>query len=383
MLLFVNATTLVKGGALQVASTLYRELGSMGLVECQWIVSPQLNAELMTTVQGNSPRRPPIVLPESPARSLAARTRLIQLETSLRPKAVLTVFGPAYVNFRAPHLMGVADGWVTHATGQTYKCLPTWQERLRMRALVAYKTYWYKKASKWVVEAEVARQGAAARFGAALDDIVVIPNGCSPSFLRFVGTRREFPVGRKRILCMSAYYPHKQLESVPIVAKHLRAFAPDERFEFVLTLPERDPATLKIMSLALNLGVRDMVTNIGPVPVGDVANVYQTCDILFLPSAIETFSSNYPEAMAMGLPIVTTDYFFSRDVCRDAASYFADGDWEGAARAVLDVTSGREQWEAAQTRGYDRVRQFERPEARSLLYEKTVLELLRFGHLAR
>lgn len=37
---------------------------------------------------------------------------------------------------------------------------------------------------------------------------------------------------------------------------------------------------------------------------------------------LECFSANYPEAMKMNLPILTSDLSFAREVCGEAALYF-------------------------------------------------------------
>ena len=56
-----------------------------------------------------------------------------------------------------------------------------------------------------------------------------------------------------------------------------------------------------------------------------------------MPTLLETSSATYPEAMAMGLPIVTTDLDFARDVCGPAARYFTALSAVGAAEAIAPL----------------------------------------------
>jgi glycosyltransferase involved in cell wall biosynthesis len=49
---------------------------------------------------------------------------------------------------------------------------------------------------------------------------------------------------------------------------------------------------------------------------------------------LETFSANYPEAMAQGKPIVTTDLDFAHDICDDAALYYSPRNASAAAECI-------------------------------------------------
>ena len=43
---------------------------------------------------------------------------------------------------------------------------------------------------------------------------------------------------------------------------------------------------------------------------------------MFLPTLMDIFSANYPEAMRMEVPIATSDLGFAHGLCGDAAEYF-------------------------------------------------------------
>ena len=116
-----------------------------------------------------------------------------------------------------------------------------------------------------------------------------------------------------KILYISAYYVHKNFECLPYVAEKIKEERPDLKFRFVITLPEEMPETKSIFRVAKSLGVEDNIETRGAVAVADAVKLYEECSMAFIPALLETFSATYPEAMAAGLPIVASDYDFSKN----------------------------------------------------------------------
>ena len=125
---------------------------------------------------------------------------------------------------------------------------------------------------------------------------------------------------------------------------HIRAMNAQLDFEFVLTLPPDDSGLKQIIDKAKLLGVEEHICNIGTVRVSDGPDVYERCHISFLPSLLETFSANYPEAMAMKRPIVTTDLGFAHDACKDAALYYEPRNAKAAAEKILMLVNSTDLW---------------------------------------
>ena len=92
--------------------------------------------------------------------------------------------------------------------------------------------------------------------------------------------------------------------------------------------------------------LNDHVHNLGPLTHKQVQDLFFAADLMVFPTKLETFGIPFVEAMTSGVPIVTSDYDFTRCVCGDAAEYAADPDcphaWYRALRNVLD-SPGR--WE--------------------------------------
>ena len=276
------------------------------------------------------------VFERRPARDASVRRRLLQLESEYQPDAVLTFCGPAYVNFRTPHIMGFADGFVTHPTWRAFQCHRFPFEQSRMLAAIAYKRWWVRKADAWFVQTRTARLGLARNCYIHPKHIAVVPNS---SGIQFSEPCR--PAMRQktvhRILVFASYYKHKRLEMIPAVAEEMRRTNAEIQFEFVLTLDPNSDPWRQIMNDATRRRVADCVTTEGVVPYHKALDEVAKSDICFLPTLLETFSSAYPEAMACGKPIVTSDLDFAHEICRDAALYFSPNSSKSAAAALLEV----------------------------------------------
>jgi glycosyltransferase involved in cell wall biosynthesis len=342
----VNATTLVVGGGIQVAASFIIEAESASAdIDWHYAVSPQVAEELASL--GVIPKNLTL-FPDSPARDKSQRQRLVMLEKSLQPDVVFTIFGPAYVKFAAPHLCGVAVGWVTHSTRLAYSTVPGWMNRLRIVLASIYKGWWLRRADGWVVEAENARAGMLKRLGIPSSKVAIVPNSCAAVFnqAHLPPASRPQSADKLSLIYVSAYYPHKHIEFVPEVAAALSKVAPDRDFEFVLTLPEDAESTARILQNAEKLGVSKHIRNAGRVSLNGVIELYRNAQICFMPSLLETFSATYPEAMALGRPIVTTDLDFAHVVCQDAAEYYPATDADAAVRAILRLLNSEETWQS-------------------------------------
>jgi glycosyltransferase involved in cell wall biosynthesis len=168
------------------------------------------------------------------------------------------------------------------------------------------------------------------------------------------GSNAPFPrQGEKvRLLAFAAAYPHKNLAILPEIAANLRSLVPTLDFEIVITIPTDDPLSSEIADRSKRLGVADHVVNQGPVAVADGPALYQSCNICLLPTLLEVFTATYPEAMAMGLPIVTTDLDFARNICGEAALYYRPQDARHAAETIVQLLANGATWLNLVTNGH-------------------------------
>lgn len=115
------------------------------------------------------------------------------------------------------------------------------------------------------------------------------------------------------LLTITACHPHKNVDIVYKIVDYLESNRIDLNVRFVLTLTEKEfPLTDKY---------RKYVRLVGRVRIAQCPHLYEQADVMFLPTLLECFSASYPEAMRMGVPILTSDLPFARALCGDAAVY--------------------------------------------------------------
>ena len=370
----LNATTIRRGGGLQAVVNFIR-MARAGDQVRDWVfavskdVAEQLRAEGIELQNARE-------FVTSPARSRQARRELRNFEREVAPGLVFTFFGPAYVRFRAFHVCGVANGWVTHPNRYAYKALG-FANSLVSRFRRLYRARWFSTADAWVVEAEIAKQGLIALLRCPAERIDVVPNVCGDRYRSLGAIRRCTPKSDQiRIFVFSAYYRHKNIELVTDVAAVLRKKRPALTFEFVLTLPEESAEFLKICRMAHERGLGAHLLTLGVVALKDGPDAYASCDISFLPTLLETSSAVFPESMAMGLPVVTTRLDFNTAVCRNAAVYFDPMNAESAADALLNLIEDHALWERCVARGKELVEGMGDQVSKYHAYERCITKYL-------
>jgi len=154
--------------------------------------------------------------------------------------------------------------------------------------------------------------------------ITVIPHAVSPYFKRLSVDKVELrrllglPLDKKLILSVSSGQPRKNVNLVCEAAERL---GPD--YKVVRVGP---PARNSI--------------NFSGVPPERLNMIYNACDLLLFPTTSEGFGYPAIEAMATGLPVVTSDIEVMREVCGDSAVFIeptVDGAVKGIREALADA----------------------------------------------
>tara|TARA_R110002049_G_scaffold72490_2_gene187212 strand:+ start:249596 stop:250723 length:1128 start_codon:yes stop_codon:yes gene_type:complete len=363
-------TTLKKGGVLQRAVSFVSHLdASFGDYQWHILLSEIVATELKRT--GVDLRHPSEVFAVSPARSLEYRRRICNAVNAQNADMLFTFAGPSYISPRCPELMGVADGWVTHATPAAFKSIPHRRDRWTLRIASKYKLHWFKTADQYTVQTETARQGLSRRGKVSLNRIHIVPNALA----KWYRTANFRPTDRStdqpiQILYFAAAYSHKRHDLLPDVCHRLRALGIDN-FCIRVTLPQESQIWKDVAAAAVELGVQERIVNIGPVPVDQGANLYRDSHICFVPSILETFSATYLEAMATRTPIVACDLDFAREICGDSAVYFEPSSANDAAQKIFDLLGSPSRMKRQQDAGVQRLAMLPGVERQMEIYRET------------
>jgi glycosyltransferase involved in cell wall biosynthesis len=153
------------------------------------------------------------------------------------------------------------------------------------------------------------------------NNVGVVPNAVSIDNME-QNANKDFELGDGfKLLCLSRYYSHKNIEVFIPVAE--RILASGENISIITTISGSDgPGAMKFLDQVAKRGLRDIIKNVGSVPMRDVPSIYRQTDALLLPTLLESFSGTYVEAMYHRRPILTSRLPFAEAVCGHGAFYF-------------------------------------------------------------
>ena len=169
----------------------------------------------------------------------------------------------------------------------------------------------------------------------------VVPNTVDTSVFHPVGPRR--PGGSPARLVNVAL--HVEVKGLDLL---LRAFASvaARRPETALELVGHGPLTADLERLASELGIAESVRFAGPATPEEVAERLRASDVLVLSSHNENMPLSVLEALCCGLPVVATDVGGVSEAVGDDGAIVPSGDLEALGRAIEDIGSRLDQFDA-------------------------------------
>jgi glycosyltransferase involved in cell wall biosynthesis len=337
MKILVNASTLVVGGGIQIGVSFIQKALEESRFEWRFLVSQEIYLAFSSQIQSDERI---VCIPISPAKlGSKSKKQILKIEEAWKPDIVYSIGFPSYIRFKQPEIGRYTNPWEINNKPLPWNLYPRWIERIKIKMGIWYRQYWARNAEFIETQTEAARLGISRRVRFPLTKIKVIPNSPNKIFLDAGKYKRESNKNDvSRIFCLAAPYPHKNLKIIPQVARILK-----DKFGstplFILTIPETNEQWMNIKREALRLGVETQIENLGKICLEQCLAFYNKSDIVFLPTLMEIFSATYLEAMAMGVPIVTTDLDFAHDNCGDAALYCSPNDASDAAKKIYTLLS--------------------------------------------
>jgi glycosyltransferase involved in cell wall biosynthesis len=110
--------------------------------------------------------------------------------------------------------------------------------------------------------------------------------------------------------------------------------------------------------LVKELGISDMVVELGSIPYRQLHLLYRRADVYVTPAYTETFAHPLVEAMASGLPVLASDLAVHREICEDAALYFPRFSPQMLSEGLMQVVRSAETSQRMAAAGWARSRQF-------------------------
>lgn len=332
MKLMVDCTPLHSGGGVQVAIAFLLNLQQRNEIDWTTLVPERMRAMLPGCLQEDE--RLHFIRKDGRSDVFRIRSALKRLENGFSPDAVFTVFGPPYFNAQAPHIVGFGRSDILYKplvrVDLRTRAIHAITNRLRFRQL--------KKSDHLVVETETIRRRLARVLNVSDEKIAVIGNSLNPVLARH-SPEKPPARGPFALLIPSTYYPHKNLEIVPEVAKSLTSLSPSLDFEFQFTLKADDAPWQSIAKQADKLGVGHRLKTLGPLTLDQLAGAYKAGSAVFLPTVREASTAVYPESFHFERPLVTSDLDFARELCGEAALFVPPFDAAAIARTIATLTN--------------------------------------------
>ena len=186
------------------------------------------------------------------------------------------------------------------------------------------KLYFFRKyikcATDVIAQTNTARERLKSIYG--LSNIKIVPNAVSLENLGG-GVWKDFnlPVGKTKLLYLTYYYPHKNLEIFLPLAREIKKKSLPYCLVITIEATQHKEAS-RFLEIVSKENLNDIIINTGPVAMANVPSLYSQCDALLMPTLLESFSGTYVEAMYHQKSILTSNIDFAKDVCGDAAFYF-------------------------------------------------------------
>lgn len=173
-----------------------------------------------------------------------------------------------------------------------------------------------------------------------------------------------------RILWLARLFPRKGL---PLVLDALSRV--DKRVKFHLDIMGDGPLAPLVPGWIAAAGLTERVTYHGRVPYDAITAAYLSHDLFMLCSLRDTYASQYIEAMALGLPILTLDHHGATDFIPYEAGLkvpvqSADATADALARAVEHLYDNPDELTARGRASFAYARQFSWPQLVAGLHQR-------------
>jgi glycosyltransferase involved in cell wall biosynthesis len=170
--------------------------------------------------------------------------------------------------------------------------------------------------------------------------------------------------GSLRLLFVSHYNYYRNFETLLGALPLLRDRLNGRSVKLLLTCKlaaGENPGTYnpeRAAKLVKELGVQQMLAELGTVPYGQLHHLYRRADVYVTPAYTETFAHPLVEAMASGLPVIASDLDVHREICGEAALYFPRFSSADLAARLAELSRSPEIMKRMAALGEERSRQF-------------------------
>lgn len=193
-----------------------------------------------------------------------------------------------------------------------------------------------KKKVQWIVQLESTKKRLAAAIQLRDHEITVVSMPVLNEFRRTIEILNRSAmkaeclgnVKRVKIIFPAKAHPNKNHHLIPALVRAFYRQGVDS--QVYVTLDEPSPLLAELRQQV----TEERIINLGYCSIEGIARAYKFSDLLFFPSASESYGFPLVEALEAGIPILAPDKDFVREISGDSAFYFDLSSPETLDRAV-------------------------------------------------
>ena len=214
-----------------------------------------------------------------------------------------------------------------------------WKERLssnRWHNFLPMQKRIAPKLQNIICVSQSSKEDVITEFGVKEENITVIPNGIDIKTFKPASISKTFDF--KIVTTASADIPLKGL-------RHLILALPRVLREYpltCLTVIGKSPKKSKLNKLIDDLNLEDKITFTSGVSEEEIVNLYHNSDIAVIPSLYEGFGFGAGEAMACGIPLISTDSGGLKQVIGDSALKIKSGSVKEIEESIIKLFNEEE-----------------------------------------
>lgn len=317
MNLLINLSTLKKGGGQNVGLNFIQSLKSRNFTGVNTFFVVVQNSEIHKILKNYNENRI-VFMPSNPVKRILkelflggsiVRKHKIDIIYSyfgygIYPKKVLQISGSADSNLFFPEV----NFW-EHYSGI----------KLTGKKIIDHFRIWGLKRSTAVIFENKAMQVRGKELFGLKRSIFIMPSYSkiiSNDTFKLSPNITSIPKG----LFFCGWQKNKNYMIIPKVASLLKQKG--IKFNFVITAPPDQSAEhIEFLKQIKFLDVEDYVSIVGMVKKSEITSLYNQIDLVFLLSALESFSNNIIEAWVYQKPLVIANEKWAQSICGNAAQY--------------------------------------------------------------
>jgi len=210
---------------------------------------------------------------------------------------------------------------------------PNWYKRMKVKRWYSFLRMQMKvsrQLNKIITVSECSKKDISREFGVSQDKFRVVPNGINTDyFYPLAGVERK---PHHLLVTNSADTPLKGLRYLLVAVDAIRKSRPIHLT--VIGKPKKDGMIERLVG---ELGVQDVVHFTGRIDYEDFARYYAEATMTIIPSLYEGFGMPAGEAMACGVPVISTTGGALPEVVGDAGILVPPGDSDALEKSILSL----------------------------------------------